>query len=86
MSFRTSRLPVVYVFGKKKIDINHCAKMLVDALNSQVPCDGQRTDSPILLRHDVVFTHLAGTWNPNQEEQMSLKPRKMVSFRSSKSY
>ncbi|KAF8345163.1 putative diphthamide synthesis protein-domain-containing protein [Amanita rubescens] len=56
---QTSRLPVVYVFGKKKIDINHCAETLVDALNSQVPCDEQRTDSPILLQHDVAFTHLA---------------------------
>ncbi len=63
MPFRTSRLPVIYVFGKRKLDIDHCAETLMDELNSQVPCDEERADGPILLRHDVAFTHLAGACN-----------------------
>ncbi|KAF8632476.1 hypothetical protein AX15_001875 [Amanita polypyramis BW_CC] len=57
---QTSRLPVIYVFGKKRIDADHCAKALADALRANIPSESQRIDGPILLRHDVAFTHQAG--------------------------
>jgi hypothetical protein len=35
------RLPVIYVFGKKNIGIDHCAETLVDALKLHVPSNQQ---------------------------------------------
>ncbi|KAF8711987.1 hypothetical protein AX14_013182 [Amanita brunnescens Koide BX004] len=59
---QTSRLPVIYVFGKKNLDIDHCAESLVNALNLHAPSNPQHTDGPILLRHDVAFTHVADSF------------------------
>jgi diphthamide biosynthesis protein 2 len=50
---RTSRLPVVYVLGKKPLDVEHCVPSFVDAL---APED-KRT---ILLKSDVMFNHTMG--------------------------
>ncbi|KAJ7641509.1 putative diphthamide synthesis protein-domain-containing protein [Roridomyces roridus] len=46
---QTSRLPVIYVFGKKLIDVNDCAQRIAEVF------DGQRA----LLRLDVAYTHQA---------------------------
>ncbi|KAH9933986.1 diphthamide biosynthesis protein [Epithele typhae] len=48
---QTSRLPVIYVFGKKPIDPLHCAQTLVAAL----PDDRQT----VVLKCDVAYTHAA---------------------------
>ena len=59
-SLRTSRLPVIYVFGKKPLDIDRC----VEALASEFESNSQKDSTTvILLRHDVVYTHHAGTAN-----------------------
>jgi diphthamide biosynthesis protein 2 len=58
---RTSRLPVIYVFGKKTIDIDLCVKQLVEAFDANLPDGNDARSSAILLKHDVVFTHQAGT-------------------------
>ncbi|PFH52498.1 hypothetical protein AMATHDRAFT_140010 [Amanita thiersii Skay4041] len=57
---RTSRLPVIYVFGKKKVDTEHCAKQLVEALQSNFLSETTSSDGPVLLRHDVAYNHSAG--------------------------
>jgi diphthamide biosynthesis protein 2 len=69
MPYRTSRLPVIYVFGKKNLDIDHCAESLVNALNLHAPSNPQHTDGPILLRHDVAFTHVAGWYDSFRAER-----------------
>ncbi|KAF8630567.1 hypothetical protein AX17_005379 [Amanita inopinata Kibby_2008] len=56
---QTSRLPVIYVFGKKKVDIGHCVDELVQTLRSITPPETREINGPILLRHDVAFTHPA---------------------------
>lgn len=63
MPSRTSRLPVLYVFGKKNVDIDHCTETLVNALKSHAPANPQHANGPILLRHDVAFTHVAGGYH-----------------------
>ncbi|TFK35796.1 putative diphthamide synthesis protein-domain-containing protein [Crucibulum laeve] len=53
----TSRLPVIYVFGRKSLDVDACVSSLVDLFRSNRE-DGGELET-ILLRHDVVYTHLA---------------------------
>ena len=56
---RSSRLPVIYVFGKKIVDVDLCIKQLVEAFDDM--SDGNDVQkNAILLKHDVVFTHQAG--------------------------
>ena len=57
---RMSRLPVIYVFGKKTIDADLCVKKLVEAFDADlINGNGMQKDA-ILLKHDVVFAHQAG--------------------------
>ena len=58
---RTSRLPVIYVFGKKIVDVDLCVKLLIEALNVDITDGNNVQKNAILLKHDVVFTHQAGT-------------------------
>ena len=58
---RTSRLPVIYVFGKKTVDVDLCVKLLIEAFNVDITDDNNVQKNAILLKHDVVFTHQAGT-------------------------
>ena len=55
MSYRTYRLPVIYVFGKKPIDVADAAQKLFDSFASS----GVSAKS-VVLRHDVAYTHEAG--------------------------
>ncbi|KAF5349993.1 hypothetical protein D9756_009221 [Leucocoprinus leucothites] len=52
----TSRLPVIYVFGHKNLDIEQCVTKLAEAYRSQNSDHPSRT---ALLRHEVGYTHLA---------------------------
>ncbi|TEB24956.1 diphthamide biosynthesis protein [Coprinellus micaceus] len=47
---QTSRLPVVYVFGKRDLDIEHATSSLVDLIDSEA--------GTILLKSDVIYSHL----------------------------
>jgi diphthamide biosynthesis protein 2 len=52
---RNYRLPVIYVFGKKPVDVEDAAKMLWESFYS--------SDSPTkfaVLKHDIAYTHEAG--------------------------
>lgn len=53
--YRTYRLPVIYVFGKKPIDVPDVAKKLFDSFTSS----GVSAKS-VVLKHDVGYTHEAG--------------------------
>jgi diphthamide biosynthesis protein 2 len=57
---RTYRLPVIYVFGQKPIDVDHCVKQLVSILDASSADNEPKDKKAILLRHDVVYTHRAG--------------------------
>ncbi|KAJ7764908.1 putative diphthamide synthesis protein-domain-containing protein [Mycena metata] len=46
---QTSRLPVIYVFGKKPIDVDDCAERLAEVFKG----------SSALLRYDVAYAHQA---------------------------
>jgi len=59
---RTSRLPVIYVFGKKTIDVDLCVQKLVEAFDADNPDGNGMGRNAILLKHDVVFTHQAGIY------------------------
>ncbi|KAL4072116.1 diphthamide biosynthesis protein [Scleroderma citrinum] len=53
---QTSRLPVIYVFGKKPIDAIACANHIADLIISKdLPCP-----SSVVIRHDVAYSYQAG--------------------------
>lgn len=56
----TSRLPVIYVFGKKTVNVDLCVKRLVEAFDVDITDGNDIQKYAILLKHDVVFTHQAG--------------------------
>jgi diphthamide biosynthesis protein 2 len=59
-------LPVIYVFGKKPIDVDDCVSSLVDVINptNSPPGDEQTSEgSTVSLGHDVAYTHVAGNNN-----------------------
>jgi diphthamide biosynthesis protein 2 len=56
LTIRTYRLPVVYVFGRKPIDVVHCVAQFVNVLNTS----SAKNETTVLLRHDVAYTHYAG--------------------------
>lgn len=58
---RQARLPVIYVFGKKPLDIDHCVASFASAYDTyKTPSDAEVQADVILLTHDVSYTHLSG--------------------------
>ncbi|KAK0234573.1 putative diphthamide synthesis protein-domain-containing protein [Armillaria nabsnona] len=47
---QTYRLPVIYVFGKKPIDLDDCIEKLANMVS-------QSQDRVFVIRHDVAYTH-----------------------------
>ena len=59
---RTSRLPVIYVFGKKEIDPDRCVASILEFFKVQTgSLDGTERPTTVILRHDVAYTHRAST-------------------------
>lgn len=56
---RTYRIPVLYVFGKKDIDVPDCTHKLAESLREYRPSSDTELSS-VILRHDVAYTHKAG--------------------------
>ncbi|KAJ3518090.1 hypothetical protein NLJ89_g116 [Agrocybe chaxingu] len=52
---QTSRLPVIYVFGKKQLDMDICVEQFSSVFK---PADDSNA---ILLKHDVVYAHQAAS-------------------------
>lgn len=57
---RTSRLPIIYVFGQKDIDVERSVTSVIEFFVVHMPKEGVRKPDTILLRHDVTYTHRAG--------------------------
>lgn len=51
---RTSRLPAIYVFGKKQVDPADCVDKFLQASGSDI------VRNTIILRLDVAYCHKAG--------------------------
>ncbi|KAF8500350.1 diphthamide biosynthesis protein [Russula emetica] len=51
---KTYRLPVIYVFGKKPIDVTDATQKLFDSFASS-----SVSEKSVVLRHDVAYTHEA---------------------------
>ncbi|KAG6372073.1 putative diphthamide synthesis protein-domain-containing protein [Boletus reticuloceps] len=56
---KTSRLPVVYIFGRKPIDAEDCVQQLSQIFAS-VPDAGETVTKTVLVRHEVGYTYQAG--------------------------
>ncbi|KAI9463842.1 hypothetical protein HD554DRAFT_2123146 [Boletus coccyginus] len=54
-----SRLLVVYIFGRKPIDVEDCVQELSNIL-AGVPDAGEMETKSMLVRHDVGYTYRAG--------------------------
>ena len=50
--FRTERIPVIFSFGKEKINVDHCCQSFQTCFPD--------SDSKILIVHDVVYGHVIG--------------------------
>src|SRR5690554_5552580 len=50
---RTSRLPVIYVFGKQPVDIQDCASVFDGFFSKD-------TTQKVILMYDVIYTHCIG--------------------------
>ncbi|KAF5391100.1 hypothetical protein D9757_003177 [Collybiopsis confluens] len=57
---QTYRLPVIYVFGKKPIDVEHCVTSLLDSFASTSSSSSSNRRNNVVLRHDVAYNHQAG--------------------------
>ncbi|KAF8220335.1 diphthamide biosynthesis protein [Tricholoma matsutake] len=57
---QTSRLPVIYVFGRKPVDAQRCVDRLVAIFESNISSEETNKPNSIVLRHDVAYTHRAG--------------------------
>jgi len=55
---QTSRLPVIYIFGRKPIDMHDCVKQLAELVNSSDP-----RPQKILLRTDVRYSYIINEIN-----------------------
>ncbi|KIM87854.1 hypothetical protein PILCRDRAFT_263533 [Piloderma croceum F 1598] len=76
---QTYRLPVIYVFGKKPIDVDHCVKQLVSILDAS-SANEPKDKKAILLHHDVVYTHRAD--NIVDKLRIAFEPLKITVFYS----
>ena len=54
---RTSRLPVIYVFGRKKIDVELCVQKITEYVISAA--EDIKDIDYIEVRHEVSLTYLA---------------------------
>ena len=58
--YRTSRLPVIYVFGRKSLDVEACVDKLAAYLTLHaMDLDGVET---VELRSSVWYSHLMSEW------------------------
>ncbi|RDB21855.1 Diphthamide biosynthesis protein 2 [Hypsizygus marmoreus] len=56
---QTSRLPVIYVFGRRPIDIERCTTSVMEFMIAHLSDASSTRPDTILLRHDVVYSHQA---------------------------
>ncbi|KAH0582502.1 hypothetical protein H2248_010445 [Termitomyces sp. 'cryptogamus'] len=72
---RTSRLPVIYVFGHKPCDISTCIASITTFFQEYLSAangeDGTKKPDVILLKYDVGYTYIADTLHSRIEETFS---------------
>ena len=56
---RTSRLPVLYIFGQKSLNVQACVNKLIREFDSEKVLGPSGERKRILVKHDVMYTHLA---------------------------
>lgn len=69
---QTSRLPVIYIFGRQDLDVDLCVERLMEAFDSSNRVEGRQT---VLLRYDVSYAHLAG--EVQSQLRKALEPRQI---------
>ncbi|KAF8173315.1 putative diphthamide synthesis protein-domain-containing protein [Pholiota molesta] len=69
----TSRLPVIYVFGRQKLDVDACIGELLRAFDSSQTADeaNEFKKKAVLLKHHVIFTHIADALLKTLREELS---------------
>ncbi|KAG8677998.1 Diphthamide biosynthesis protein 2, partial [Ceratobasidium sp. 395] len=67
---RTSRLPVIYVFGKRHLDTNDCVNQFAGA--AQHYFDSPNTKSVLLVKIDVSYVHNANTLKSALQQKLPL--------------
>ncbi|TCD70390.1 Diphthamide biosynthesis protein 2 [Steccherinum ochraceum] len=72
---QTSRLPVIYVFGRKDIDTDECVRQISECLSA-----AERQHETILLKVDVAYAHAAD--RIVSELRSSLSARTRLEFKS----
>jgi diphthamide biosynthesis protein 2 len=50
---------VIYIFGQKLLDVQACVNELMRAFDSENSVGLNGNGKAILVKHDVVYTHLA---------------------------
>ncbi|KAK0452996.1 putative diphthamide synthesis protein-domain-containing protein [Desarmillaria tabescens] len=65
---QTYRLPVMYVFGKKQIDLDDCSEKLVNMVS-------EPQDHVFVVRHDVAYTHAAAKLVDKMRQYLSTEIR-----------
>jgi len=53
VAFRTSRLPVIYVFGKQPVDVPDCASVFNGFFSKD-------KSQKVILMYDVIYAHCIG--------------------------
>jgi hypothetical protein len=51
---------VIYVFGKKTFDLEHALLSILEVLGS-LSNDEEQSNTTVLLKSDVMYSHLMGT-------------------------
>ncbi|EIW77988.1 diphthamide biosynthesis protein [Coniophora puteana RWD-64-598 SS2] len=57
---QTYRLPVIYVFGKKLIDVDQCVNKFAALVRALPPPEESEGKNRVALRYDVAYHHRAG--------------------------
>ncbi|KAF9074276.1 putative diphthamide synthesis protein-domain-containing protein, partial [Rhodocollybia butyracea] len=76
---QTYRLPVIYVFGRKPIDLEDCVARLLDTFSSD-PSSHSNRRKTVVVRHDVAYTHQIGEIVTRLRE--ALCPESQVIYRT----
>ncbi|KAJ2923780.1 hypothetical protein H1R20_g13314, partial [Candolleomyces eurysporus] len=66
---QTSRLPVIYVFGKKPLDLDHALSSILEIVSN----DEEEPSNPsVLLKSDVIYSHLMGDFSAKIQDALRL--------------
>ncbi|KAJ2933761.1 hypothetical protein H1R20_g3331, partial [Candolleomyces eurysporus] len=67
---QTSRLPVIYVFGKKPLDLDHALSSILEVVSNN---DEEPSNPSVLLKSDVIYSHLMGDFSAKIQDALRLR-------------